>query len=105
MNTVLPNVAWYDIANPDSPELDELAHRFHLHELQIEDCRHRPQRPKTEEHDHYIFAVLKHIHPKGDLSFDDVDVFLGQDFLITVRSADAPFFEQVKARAEQEKVT
>ena len=105
MQTVLPHLAWYDISDPASPELDELARRFKLHELQIEDCRHRPQRPKTEEHDHYIFAVLKHIHPHDELTFDDVDVFLGKDFLITVRNEDAPFFEHVRTRAEQEKVT
>src|SRR3954454_5144196 len=101
----LSHLAWFDIADPASPELDELASRFGLHELQIEDCRHRPQRPKTEEHDHYIFAVLKHIHPHDELTFDDVDVFLGKDFLITVRNSDAPFFEHVRTRAQQEKVT
>lgn len=104
MNTVLPHLAWYDVSDPASPELDELARRFRLHELQIEDCRHRPQRPKTEEHGHYDFTVLKHIHPHAQLTFDDVDVFLGKDFLITVRDADAPFFEHVRERAEQEKV-
>ncbi|ABF41225.1 magnesium and cobalt transport protein CorA [Candidatus Koribacter versatilis Ellin345] len=104
MNPIFPHLAWYDISDPASPELDELARRFHLHELQIEDCRHRPQRPKAEEHDHYIFTVLKHIHPHDELTFDDVDVFLGKDFLITVRNEDAPFFEHVRARAEQEKV-
>ena len=60
--------------------------RFGLHELQIEDCRHRPQRPKTEEHDHYIFTVLKHIHDSSELEFDDIDLFLGPDFLISVRN-------------------
>src|SRR4029079_7038249 len=62
MNPVLSHLKWFDVADPASPELDELAQQFELHELQIEDCRHRPQRPKTEEHDHYIFTVLKHIH-------------------------------------------
>jgi len=104
MDPVLPQLAWFDIADPASPQLDELAHRFQLHELQIEDCRHRPQRPKTEEHDHYIFTVAKHIHDQAELEFDDIDLFLGKDFLISVRSADAVVFESVRARAAQEKV-
>jgi magnesium transporter len=102
MVPVLSQLQWFDIADPASPELDELARRFGLHELQIEDCRHRPQRPKTEEHDHYMFTVLKHMHNHGELEFDDIDVFIGPDFLITVRSADSALFEGVRARAEQE---
>jgi len=104
MDSVLSHLAWFDIADPASPELDELARRFNLHELQIEDCRHRPQRPKTEEHDHYIFTVLKHIHDHAELEFDDVDLFLGPDFLISVRSADAAIMENVRTRAAQENV-
>jgi magnesium transporter len=104
MNPVFSHLPWFDVADPASPELDDLARRFELHELQIEDCRHRPQRPKTEEHDHYVFTVLKHIHDQAELDFDDIDLFLGRDFLISVRSADAVVIESVRARAAQEKV-
>jgi magnesium transporter len=104
MVAVFSHLAWYDIADPASPELDELARRFALHPLQIEDCRHRPQRPKTEEHDHYIFTVVKHMHNHGELEFDDIDLFLGPDFLISVRRNDSVIFESVRARAEQEHV-
>ena len=103
MDPVFSHINWFDVADPASPELDELARRFELHELQIEDCRHRPQRPKTEEHDHYIFTVLKHIHDSAELEFDDIDLFLGSDFLISVRSADAVVIESVRARAGEEK--
>ena len=104
MNPVASNLAWFDVADPASPELDDLAQRFGLHELQIEDCRHRPQRPKAEEHDHYIFTVLKHIHDQADLEFDDIDLFLGPDFLISVRTADSAVMESVRVRAAQENV-
>ncbi|HXS76790.1 MAG TPA: magnesium/cobalt transporter CorA [Terracidiphilus sp.] len=103
MDPVISHINWFDVADPASPELDELARRFELHELQIEDCRHRPQRPKTEEHDHYIFTVLKHIHDAAELDFDDIDLFLGPDFLISVRNADAVVIESVRARAREEK--
>jgi magnesium transporter len=104
MVPVLAQLAWYDVGDPASPELDELAQRFGLHALQIEDCRHRPQRPKTEESGHYIFSVLKHIHQQGELEFEDVDVFLGTDFLITVRGSHCEWMEAVRARAEQERL-
>lgn len=102
MVPTLQNLQWFDIADPASPELDELAQRFSLHELQIEDCRHPPQRPKVEEHDPYIFVVLKHIHNEGELEFDDFDLFLGPAFLISVRNADQTIVQLVRKRAEQE---
>lgn len=103
MDSVFSHINWFDVPDPASPDLDELARRFQLHELQIEDCRHRPQRPKTEEHDHYLFTVLKHIHDSAELEFDDIDLFLGRDFLISVRNADAVVIESVRARAGEEK--
>lgn len=104
VTSALSNLAWFDIADPDSPELDELARRFGLHELQIEACRNRPQRAKTEDHDGYSFTVLKHMHNRVEIEFDDLDIFLGADFLISVRKADSAVIQEVRSRAEQEQV-
>jgi magnesium transporter len=100
----LPNVPWYHICDPNSPGLDELAKRFHLHELHIEDCRHRPQRAKTEERDNYLFVVAKHLHTDKKFSFDDLDVFIGKDFIITVVSEDRDFMKQVCDRVGRDSV-
>lgn len=107
MNTALqpiPSLPWYHIDDPDSAALDELARRFRLHPLQIEDCRHRPQRAKTEEHDGYLFFVLKHLHYNRDMSFDDLDAFVGRDFLVTVSKGELPFLDKLRARVKQEQV-
>ncbi len=100
----IAHLEWYHIDDPDSAALDELAQRFRLHPLQIEDCRHRPQRAKTEEHDEYDFFVLKHLHANHSLEFDDFDVFLGKNFLITVADKDSAFTAKAVKRAEQDKV-
>ncbi|MFB3916245.1 MAG: magnesium/cobalt transporter CorA [Terriglobales bacterium] len=95
-------VAWYDVDDPFSPALDDLARKFGLHELQIEDCRHRRQRAKLEEHDHYIFAVLKHLTRNGETEFDEVDVFVSSEFLITVHQVSAAaLIEKVRLRVNQ----
>lgn len=99
-----PHLAWYDISDPASPDLDELARRFQLHELQIEDCRHQPQRAKTEEHGHYIFCVLKTMCNQAEMSFDDLDVFYAQDFVITVHQGPSSALDKVAKRATQDKV-
>jgi magnesium transporter len=108
MNTaqqLLPALNWFDVPDPNSPDLDELARRFHLHELQIEDCRHRPQRAKVDEYGSYLFAVLKHLVRKEQgQEFDDFDVFLGPNFLITVHQGDCVFLRKLCVRVQQTQV-
>jgi len=81
---------WHDIADPNDPELDRLAAEYHLHPLHIEDCRHRGQRGKVEEGPDYEFVVLKPVQvcTDEDLAFDDLDIFIGADWVVTVREGD-----------------
>lgn len=101
---ILAGISWFDIADPGSPDLDEFGRRFHLHELQIEDCRHRPQPAKVDVYGNYVFAVLKHLHTDGRLIFDDFDVFLGSNFLITVHLGDCPLLTKLGQRVQQNRV-
>lgn len=98
----LPGVAWYDLNDPSSPTLDELAKQYQLHELQIEDCR-SPQRAKTEEYERYIFTVLKALQPGKTPKFLDFCIFLGKDFLITVHAGSCPAIDKAVQRAQQHK--
>ena len=99
----IPGLNWFDVSDPTSPALDELAKRFNLHPLDIEDCRHRPQRAKTDEHEGYVFCVLKHLHSHDDMAFDDFDVFVAPDFLVTVHQHECAPIERVRKRAIDEK--
>jgi magnesium transporter len=80
---------WHDIADPKDPELDRLAAQYRIHPLHIEDCRHRNQRAKVEENAGYIFTVLKTVQVQdGELAFHDLDLFLGDDWVITVQEGN-----------------
>jgi magnesium transporter len=83
---------WHNVVDPDGPELDRLAERYRLHPLHVEDCRHRRQAAKIEEGDGYIFTVLKMVRLDGGdcAEADDLDIFVGPDFLITVLESDSP---------------
>jgi magnesium transporter len=105
MDQPVPTLRWYDIADPASPDLDQLAKQFNLHELDIEDTRHHPQRAKEEEHESYIFCILKRIHAKNDFRFRDFCVFLGRDFLITVHTDESDLIAHVAKKVAQENVT
>lgn len=106
---LLAGVHWFDLDDPSSAALDELGRRYGLHELQIEDCRHRPQRAKAEEYQGYLFTIGKHLRhsdaASGELHFDDFDVFLTPECLITVHEGTADFIARVRSHAEQEHIT
>jgi magnesium transporter len=85
-------VIWHDLRDPNDPEFDALAERYHLHPLHVEDCRHRNQRAKVEEGAGYLFVVVKpvHVNAAGEMEVTDLDLFLGRDYLITVQEGDCP---------------
>ncbi len=96
-------MTWRDFQDPNNPELDVVAERYHLHPLHIEDCRHGDQRAKVEDGPDYIFVVMKpvHITASGELEITDLDLFLGSDYLITVQEGACPgiraHIDQLKA--------
>src|SRR5947209_2240997 len=100
----LPGVKWFDVSDPGSSELGQLAQRLGFHDLQVEDCRHRPQRAKMEEYEQYIFCVLKHLRNDSELTFEDFDVFLTKDEVVSVHEPNSDILEKVRVRAEQSKV-
>ena len=91
---------WHDLRDPNDPELDRLAERYHLHPLHIEDCRHGGQNAKIEENETYLFIVLKPVEvvSDGSLAFSDLDLFLGHDYLITVQESDSSVTRQILDR-------
>jgi len=96
-------VEWHNITDPASPELDRLAEQYHLHPLHIEDCRHRNQSAKIEEGEAYLFAVLKvmRLMDDGSLHAADLDVFFGQNFVITVEEETCPEIKSIIQQARQ----
>src|SRR5436305_11648813 len=94
---------WYNILDPASPELDELAERYKLHPLHVEDCRHRGQRAKVEEGQGYVFTVLKpvRVDAEGEFEAVDLDIFLGADFVITVVETDCPELRDLVGRVQK----
>lgn len=89
---------WVGLHDPDEAELTELAERFDLHPLAIEDALSAEhQRPKLDRYEDMLFAVLKtvrYVHPDspgGDVEVvesGEISVFVGRDFVITVRHGE-----------------
>lgn len=78
-------VVWVDMIDPSQRELRVVAEQFQLHALALEDALEPFQRPKLEHYPTHSFVVLySYVDDPGELV--EVDVFLGHDWLVTVRN-------------------
>jgi magnesium transporter len=94
---------WVAVKDPDPEELAAMQHEFGLHELAVEDARHGHQRPKLEEYDGSLFVVLHLIErTNGDLNVGEVAIFVGEKYVLSVRSRAERGFTDVRARCEHE---
>ena len=94
---------WVGLKDPTPDELEEMRQEFGLHELAVEDARHGHQRPKIEEYGNSLFAVLQTIEIKEDeLQVGELDIFVGPNYILSVRLHTERGFADVRARCERE---
>jgi magnesium transporter len=94
---------WVALADASTEELSQMKKEFSLHELAVEDAQHGHQRPKIEEYGDSIFAVLHTIELKGDtLHPGEIDIFIGRNYLLSVRNRTLYGFADVRSRCERE---
>jgi magnesium transporter len=92
---------WVDVLDPDEPSLTAIAARFGLHQLAVEDCLHFPQRVKIDLYPESAFMVwIFPRHGNGRIIRDvELDVFLGEGFLITSHRDSVPVIDAIAADA------
>jgi len=94
---------WVALRDPAPEELEEMRVAFDLHELAVEDARHGHQRPKVEEYGRCLFAVMHTIELEGDeLLVGEFAVFVGRDYIVSVRKHANQAFASVRQRCERE---
>jgi magnesium transporter len=97
-------MAWIGLYRPDVDELRSVAREFELHGLAVDNAIAAHQRPKLERYGHTLFAVLRPARYLDDVEkveFGELHVFVGPDFVVTVRHAESPDLAQVRRRLEQ----
>ena len=94
---------WVALYEPTSADLGLMKEEFDLHELAVEDASHGHQQPKIEEYGDCLFAVLHTIDVhEGALQIGEVDVFVGPNYILSVRRQSERGFQSVRARCERE---
>ena len=94
---------WVALKDPSREELEEMREEFDLHELAVEDARVGHQRPKIEEYGDSIFAVIQLIEMVDhELNVGEIDVFVGRNYVLSVRNRSQKNFMGVRDRCERE---
>jgi len=94
---------WIGLLRPDEAEIREVAQEFGLHPLAVEDTINAHQRPKLERYGDVLFVVLRparYVDHDEVVDVGELHVFLGPDFVITVRHAEEPDLGEVRTRLE-----
>jgi magnesium transporter len=94
---------WVALRDPSDDELAQMQREFDLHELAIEDARNGHQRPKIEEYGSTVFVVMHLLNvEQGEVQVGEVAIFVGPNFVLSVRSRSGQHFLGVRERCERE---
>ena len=105
------SVVWLDLLQPSQDDMAVLVEELGLHPLAIEDALHDHQRPKLDRYEDTLFAVLKtvrYVHPDTPaadaevVETGEISVFVGRDFVITVRRGEPRGLQGLRRSLEQD---
>jgi magnesium transporter len=92
--------AWLRIVGHDASVLRDLATRFGVHALVVEDIANVGQRPKVEQYPSYLFVIIDVLRfgTDGTLSEQQVSLLLFENLLVTVEERESDVFKLVVER-------
>jgi magnesium transporter len=94
---------WVALKDPEPQEMTAMQEEFDLHDLAVEDAMTGHQRPKIEEYGSLVFTAMHVTVIKGsDIDVGELDLFVGSNFVLSVRHRFEPGFQAVRDRAEGE---
>ncbi|UCC43224.1 MAG: magnesium/cobalt transporter CorA [Candidatus Zixiibacteriota bacterium] len=99
------SVLWVDMCKPTDQESYVLTHDFKFHPLAIEDVISEKSRTKIDDYDRYLFLVFPMVDYVGreeGLKISELDLFLSENTVVSVRYDDHRIFDYLYSRAEKD---
>jgi magnesium transporter len=93
-------VLWLDVVGlADAATLTRMGEIFGLHPLALEDAVNTHQRPKMEDYHDHVFVVVRMPETPGDeLLLEQVSLFIGPGFVITIQARPGDCLDPVRER-------
>ena len=107
IDEVLPSateegVTWVNVEGlHDTALIEQIAIRFNLHPLTIEDILNVDQRPKVEEFEGYIYTTLKLLiwnAKTNTFNMEQLSIVFSQNFVLSFQENETPLFEAIRKR-------
>ena len=97
-----PSFDWVGLAEPSAAEMDQVRRQFGLHPLAVEDSLNPTQMPKVEVYGNQLFIVARTaaIDEDDRISYGQTALFLGPDFLVSVRFGSTRAHNALRDRLE-----
>ncbi|MFS7194775.1 magnesium/cobalt transporter CorA [Rahnella inusitata] len=93
---------WLGLWQPEDSYMRSVQEEFGLHDLAIEDALTAHQRPKIEQYGESLFIVAHTAQKvKETIEYGETHMFLGKNFLITIRHGASSSYLQVRNHAEE----
>jgi magnesium transporter len=102
-----PSVTWLNITGVhDESIIHETGEIFKIHPLVLEDIANTTQRPKVEDHDSFIFVVIKMAYSNfesGEIVLEQLSLLVGKDFVISLQEKEGDILEGLRERIRNSK--
>jgi magnesium transporter len=97
-----PHLSWINIDGlHDAQTLQTLGGHYGIHPLVLEDIAHTTQRPKLEDHQDYLFLVLKLLRYEESeerVFSEQLSLILGRGYVVSFQERVGDVFEPVRER-------
>ena len=103
-----PALLWIDLDSPNRHDLQVLADELGLHQLSVEDALDEHQRDKYVHFERHVFLACHAVEldvEKAALTTMEIDVFVGDRWLVTTNHAEAELIDRIRRRWEQVRQT
>ncbi len=92
---------WIGLHEPNEETLAAVQKQFGLHELAVEDALDPRHLPKMESYGDHLFVVARTVHfDKDRIAYGNTAIFMGRNFIITVRHGSNRGHAPVRAQLE-----
>lgn len=95
-------ITWINVEGlRDIHLIEQIAEKYKLHPLSVEDILNVSQRSKIEDFDDYIFITLKILswdHKLGKMNTEQLSLVIGQNFLLSFSESPFPAFNLIRER-------
>jgi magnesium transporter len=97
---------WVGLHRPSQTELEDVAVAFSLHPLAVEDAVKAHQRPKLDVYEDSLFLTVKtlwYVDEDDAVETGEVNMFIGSDFVITVRHGEGSELASARSWLESQR--